>query len=309
MDLNLREISYFLRVVELGSLGSAAATLTISQPALSRALKRLEEKLGGTLFVRHTLGMDLTAFGEAFLPHARILRADATRTIEDIGLLTGAARGVARIGIVPSAASYLLPPVFENALRASPDIQINVVEAPSTQLVAELEHGKVDFAIAGALPAQNSENITISSLLREELCIVCRQGHPLAASGPSNLSDLLAYRWIMPEYGNAILMQIRKMFLAASIEPPRGSVSSNSVHTLRRTVAESDFLTILPAMAFRREQERGTLQTIEVCAPRPYRDLSILRRAARPLLPATALVLTELRAVVSGVSANETIRA
>ncbi|MVA96945.1 LysR family transcriptional regulator [Nitratireductor sp. CAU 1489] len=299
MDLNLREISYFLKVAELGSLGSAAAALAVSQPALSRALKRLEDRLGGELFVRHTLGMDLTAFGDAFVPHARILRADANRTIEDLNLLKGAARGVARIGIVPSAASYLLPPVFDNALRKSPDIQIHVVEAASSQLVAELEYGNVDFAIASAMPAQNSESIAATDLLREQMFVVGRPGHPITAAGRCAIADLLAYPWIVPEKGNAILLKLRRMFLRAGMEPPRASVSANSVHTLKLTVASSDFLTMLPAMGFRREEESGLLQSIDVNVPAAFRDLSVLRRAARPLLPAATLVLSELRKVVA----------
>ncbi|MRX52005.1 LysR family transcriptional regulator [Paracoccus sp. S-4012] len=303
MDLSLREISYFLKVAELGSLGSAAAALSLSQPALSRSLKRLEERLGGALFVRHTQGMDLTAFGEAFLPHARILQADANRTIEDLNLLRGAARGVARVGILPSASVYLLPKVFAAALQRAPDIQIHVVEASSRQLVADLEHGHIDFAVASALPAQASETITASDLLREQMFIIARPGHP-AAGGECSLSDLSAWPWIMPERGNALLLELRRMFLAEGCEPPQPSVSANSMNTLKLTVASSDFLTGLPAMAFRQEQQMGLLRPVGLHLPPMFRDLSVLRRAARPLLPAAALVLAELRKAVA-VTAGE----
>ncbi|MCT8974134.1 LysR family transcriptional regulator [Microbaculum marinisediminis] len=299
MDLNLREISYFLKVTELGSLGSAAAALAISQPALSRALKRLENRLGGELFVRHTLGVDLTAFGEAFVPHARILRADADRTIADLNLLKGAARGVARVGIVPSAASFVLPPVFERALRRAPEIEIHVVEAPSMQLAAELEHGNIDFAIASALPTQNTETITVSDLLREQMFVVARCSHPLAGGDPCTVDDLMRFPWIVPERGNAILLELRKMFMRGGVEPPRASVASNSVHTLKLTVASSDFLTMLPAMAFRHEEEQGLLAPVRIELPDMFRDLCVLRRAARPLLPAANLVLSEIRDLVT----------
>lgn len=295
MDLNLREIWYFLKVAELGSLGSAATALAISQPALSRALKRLEQRLGGELFVRHTLGMDLTPFGEAFMPHARVLRADTNRTIEDLSLMRGASRGIARIGIVPSAASYILPPVFASALRRSPDIQIQVIEASSIRLVAELEYGNVDFAIASALPAQSNDNIQAQELLREEMFVVGRPSHPIFAGGPCEVTDLLRFPWIVPEKGNAILIELRKMFTRAGITPPAASVSANSVHTLKATVAASDFLTMLPAMAIRWEEQNGVLKSVKLQAETTYRQLCVLRRAARPLLPAANLVLSEVR--------------
>ena len=120
MDLNLREISYFLKIAELGTLSGAAAVLSISQPALSRALKRLEERLGGELFVRHALGADLTAYGEAFLAHARILQADADRTVADLTLLKGASKASRVSASCLARPSFIMPPAFESALRLSP---------------------------------------------------------------------------------------------------------------------------------------------------------------------------------------------
>lgn len=294
MDLNLREISYFLKIAELGTLSGAAAVLSISQSALSRALKRLEERLGGELFVRHTLGADLTAYGEAFLAHARILQADADRTVADLTLLKGASKGVARVGIVPSAASFILPPAFESALRLSPNIQIHVVEAASNRLVADLEYGNVDFAIASPLASQHNENIQVTEFLREEMFVVCRRGHPMSGK-PCELADVLNFPWIVPEKGNAILIELRKLFMRAGVEPPVASVSSNSVHTLKATLVSSDFLTMLPAMAFQWEKQNGILETIDLRGGRSFRHLCVLRRVARPLLPAANLVLSEIR--------------
>lgn len=302
MDLNLREISYFLKIAKLGSLSGASAALAISQPALSRAVKRLEERLGGELFVRHTLGMDLTAFGEAFLAHARILEADANRTVADLSLLRGGSKGVARVGIVPSVSSFILPPVFDSVFRTSPNIQIHVVEASSTRLVAELEYGNVDFAIASPLPAQHNENVQASELMREQMFVICRRGHPLAA-GPCDLADVQKFPWIVPEKGNAILLEMRKLFVRAGTEPPAASVSANSVHTLKATVAASDFLTMLPRTAFQWEERHGILQTVNLRGASSFRHLCILRRAARPLLPAANLVLSEIRKVATSTEA------
>lgn len=298
MDLNLREISYFLKIAKLGSLSGAAAALAVSQPALSRALKRLEERLGGELFVRHTLGMDLTPYGEAFLAHARILQADANRTVADLSLLKGGSKGVARVGIVPSVSSFILPPVFDSVSRLSPNIQIHVVEASSIRLVAELEYGDIDFAVASPLPAQHNENIQINELLREQMFVICRRGHPISA-GPCDLADVLKFPWIVPEKGNAILLEMRKLFMRAGIEPPVANVSANSVHTLKATVASSDFLTMLPGMSFQWEEENGILQTVTLRGGNSFRHLCVLRRAARPLLPAANFVLSEIRKIAS----------
>lgn len=244
------------------------------------------------------MGMDLTPFGEAFLAHARILQADANRTVADLSLLKGGSKGVARVGIVPSISNFLLPPVFDNVFRSSPNVQIHVVEASSTLLVAELEYGNVDFAISSPLPAQHNENIQVTELMRERMFIVCRRDHPLA-DGPCDLTDLLKFPWIVPEKGNAILFEMRKLFTRAGIEPPRANVSANSVHMLKATVASSNFLTMLPSMAFQWEEKNGIMQPLDVRNGNSFRHLCVLRRVSRPLLPAANIVLSEIRKIAA----------
>ncbi len=299
MELNLREISYFLKVAELGSLGSAAAALSITQPALSRSLKRLEDRLGAELFVRHALGMELTAFGQAFIPHARILRADIDRTVEDISLMMGASRGTARIGIIPSIVDHILPGVFRNVLQKSPQVQIQVIEASSDRLVTELECGNIDFAVANAHHAILNENIRFEEFLKEEICVVGRRGHPAISRAPLEVRELLDHSWIVPEKGNAIWIEFRKLFMRAGLDTPPANVSANTAHTLKAAIETSDLLTALPSLSFKHESEAGVLQTIPLRAPATFRHLSILRRVGRPLLPTSNMVLSEIRSIAN----------
>ena len=84
MALDPRQLRAFLAIVEAGSLGMAAESLHVTQPALSRMVKRLEDQLGVPLFERRTTGMELTTFGEALLPHATVLSAEGARALEQI---------------------------------------------------------------------------------------------------------------------------------------------------------------------------------------------------------------------------------
>ncbi len=302
MDLNLREISYFLKIVDFGSLSGAAQALSMNQPTLSRALKRLEDKLGSELFTRHTLGMDLTAFGAAFLAHAQILQADANRTVEDLSMLTGSSKGAARVGIVPSIANYLMPPVVESIFRETRDMRIQILEASSIRLVSELEMGNIDFAISSSLHAQDNPSISSTDLIQEPLRVICRADHPILTGTPRHVGELLDYPWIIPEKGNAILLDLQKMFHQAGMEPPIGNISANSGNTLKATVARSDFLTMLPALATLGEEKQGLLCSVPLTVAPPKRQLSIVRRAARPLLPAANLVLARIRRVAAGLA-------
>src|SRR5262245_11986001 len=124
MALDPRQLRAFLAICEAGSLGMAADALHVTQPALSRMMKRLEDQLGVTLFERRSTGMELTTFGEALLPHATVLSAEAARALEQINSLRGLGHGTLRIGAVGSAALMVLPPVLDRILTQWPNLHV-----------------------------------------------------------------------------------------------------------------------------------------------------------------------------------------
>jgi DNA-binding transcriptional LysR family regulator len=103
MALNHREVAAFLAVARAGGVGAAAKSLSLSQPAITRSLKRLERQLGVALFVRHSTGMEVTPFGRTLIPYAETLESETERILEEISVLNGAAAGLARVGIVPAS--------------------------------------------------------------------------------------------------------------------------------------------------------------------------------------------------------------
>src|SRR4029450_5147200 len=100
MALDPRQLRAFLTIVRSGSLGLAAETLHVTQPALSRIIRRLEMQLGVQLFERRSTGMELTSFGQALLPHAMVLSEEAALAIAQINSLRGLGHGTVRIGAI-----------------------------------------------------------------------------------------------------------------------------------------------------------------------------------------------------------------
>ena len=109
MPFDLRQLRAFTTIVSAGSLGRAAEVLHVTQPALSRIIKRLEDEVGAPLFERHSKGMQLTVIGQALLPHATLLQHEADYAREEIDAMRGLAKGTIRVGAVGSIASYVLP--------------------------------------------------------------------------------------------------------------------------------------------------------------------------------------------------------
>jgi DNA-binding transcriptional LysR family regulator len=295
MALNHREVAAFLAVARAGGVGAAAKSLSLSQPAITRSLKRLERHLGVALFVRHSTGMEITPFGRTLIPYAETLESETERILEEISVLNGAAAGLARVGIVPSVAANLLPQAIARTLAASPGVQVRVVEATGNQLVSALIRGELDFAVAGLPHDPIDGHVLVSPLLEDEVSIVARTGHALMGERNLSVAMLREYPWAMPEKGNVIWAGFHTMFQRAGLETPRAAVSANSVHTLKSVVASTDFLTMLAGVTIRLEERSGLLGTLDLAEGRWRRRLGVLRRATGSLLPAANLLLSEIR--------------
>lgn len=306
MALNHRELAAFLAVARAGGVGAAAKSLALTQPAITRSLKRLERQLGVALFVRHSTGMEMTPFGRTLIPYAETLESETERVLEEISVLNGAAAGLARVGIVPSVAANLLPKATERMLAASPGVQVRVIEATGNQLVSALIRGEIDFAIVGLSRDPIEEHVLVSPLMEDDVCIVARASHPLMRQDDLSLAALQSHFWAMPEKGNVIRAGFQKMFRRAGLDAPRVAVSANSVHVLKSIAASTDFLTMLARVSIQFEERGGILAPVPLREGRWRRQLGVLRRATGSMLPASNLLLTEIRGLAASLSAQET---
>lgn len=171
MLLNLRELNAFKAIVDSGSLGRAAEALNLTQPALSRIIKRLEDQLGVPLFERHQRGVSLTEYGARLEPFANLLLSESQRAVQEIEAMRGLEKGVVRVGAVVSALGHLVPTAVEQLLRKWPGLQVHLVEALSEDLINMLVKGDIDLALAFSVPASD-EVLQVSQSEWQEGCHV-----------------------------------------------------------------------------------------------------------------------------------------
>ena len=301
MAVGYRGLNAFLTIARLGSVGAAASALSLTQPAISRTLRKLEQDLGVQLFLRHSTGMELTAFGQSLLPHATMLESGMHRALEEIDLLRGASKGTARVGILPSLVPDILPAVLENLRTKAPGVQLHVVEAPNHQLTRALLRGEIDFALAAVPPDAIEENIRVTALVNDEICIVTRTSHPISKVRTPDEKDLRGYDWALQERGGLIWRYFQTLFTNVNLDLPAVTLTSNSVQTLKSVITSTDLITMLPRIVIRNEEKNKVLRPVPLRNARWQRHLGILRRATGSMLPAVALVLTEFRrAIVRG---------
>lgn len=169
--MQLRHLAYFVAVADEGSFTRAADSLGVSQPTLSKQIQALENSLGTRLLVRDRAGIELTSAGEALLPHAqRILieAENATRSVHEVASLR---RGRVRMGATPSMVEGLLAPVLTRFRTEHPAIDLEVHEAGSRDLTAELSTGRIDVALLIVPLASHIPDLETSVVYTERLVL------------------------------------------------------------------------------------------------------------------------------------------
>ncbi len=293
MTFDLRQLRAFTTIVACGSLGRAAEALHVTQPALSRILKRLEEQVGAPLFERHSKGVQLTAFGEALLPHATLLQHEAEHAREELDAMRGLAKGTIKVGAVGSIVSLVLPIAIGRVLDRWPNLRVEILEGVWDRLAEGLCKHEIDLALSAQAPDTDEIVAIPECRWTDRSHIVAAPHHPLRALGrPPALADTLHARWALPPRGTAPFDQVRATFDSHGLPLPDIAVETRSVTTLKSLVAHAGFLSWMPEPMFGAEQRAGTIDVLPVREVLARRMLTAFRRR-HGILPGPAAKLLE----------------
>lgn len=295
MAFDGRQLNAFLAVVTHGSLGRAAQVLHLTQPALSRTIRRLELQIGAPLFDRQTKGMALTAIGEALLPHARLLQHQADIADEEIRALRGLAKGTIRVGAIGSAASGVLPLALARTLECWPNLRAYVVEGVSDRLSHALANHEIDLALDVERPSDDDdpEVCAIADCQWEDRSsVVAASTHPLQRRPGLRLADTLAEKWAVPPRGTEPFDHLQQVLRAHGLPLPNVVVETRSITMLKSLIVHGGFLCWMAEPICQAERVAGVIDPLplpEVSAPR---RLAAFRRR-HGMLPAPAAKLVE----------------
>ncbi|MGW2659199.1 LysR family transcriptional regulator, partial [Streptomyces sp. NPDC001478] len=200
--MQLQQLTYFVAVAETRHFTRAAEEVHVSQPSLSQQIRALENELGAELFSRARGNITLTDAGEALLPLARRILADADTARHEVQELAQLRRGRVRLGATPSLCTGLLPDVLRAFHDRHPGIQLLLEEGGSHDLVRELARGALDLALVVLpLPAA-SPALTTVELLQEDLVVVSAADAPRPGRGGEvRIPDLEGVPLVMFRHG------------------------------------------------------------------------------------------------------------
>jgi DNA-binding transcriptional LysR family regulator len=198
--VTLRHLQGFVALAENNSFSKAAELLSITQPALSAAIKQLENQLGSKLFDRTTHQIELTRQGAVVLAYARYLLNTAENAFDDIQRALETGRHRIRIGVIPSAMTMAAAAVARYNALFGGQVELILRDMPNDTLLNALHTGQLDFCIGIKPP--DSDTLDTVTLLEDELVVIVAEGHPLARLDEINWRQLAGHEIVLFTQGS-----------------------------------------------------------------------------------------------------------
>ena len=288
--MNMHHLHVFHVVAQSGRISEAAKQLHIAQPAVSRQIRELEERLGVTLFDRLPRGVRLTEAGRLLAQHARQVFAIAEQAEQAMRDLKDLARGQLSIGASTTIGNYLLPPVLTRFRQAYPGVEI-ALEISNTDIIQQnLLDAKVDLGLTEGFVT--SPELTAHIFRMDELILI---GPPASARGDALVSaaELCQLPLIVREPGSGTRAVIESTLAERGLRP-RVSMSLGGSEAIKRAVAAGAGYALISRLAVEKELASGELKAIVVQDLSLQRPLHLVRQRNRQPARAVEAFLAEL---------------
>lgn len=286
--MDLRDLRYFETIAELEHIGQATERLHRTQPALTSCIRRLEAECGAPLFEKSGRGIRLTAAGQVLLKWAQRLRfdtEDAKREIADMAL---GLRGHIRVGIVPTAAQFLLPKAARQLMAQAPEVTLRTVVGLVDTLRPQLQAGMIDLLVGTEGP---DEPGYISQVLTSDTIVVAASAEHEIHHMQANLRDLTAYRWVLQPPGAPTRDWLDHAFDRKRLPRPRVQVESTMLLMLPTLIAETKLLSFISRHHLESSPAASRLREVPIKETTMTRRLVVTYREQSYVAPAARLLI------------------
>lgn len=272
--MTLTQLEYIVALDTHRHFVLASEKCFVTQPTLSMQVQKLEEELGVKIFDRTKQPVMPTAMGERIIAQARMVLREAGRIQQLIDEEKDVMTGELRVGIIPTLAPYLLPPLFKRMREKYPQLNLIIRETITEEIVHELKQNRLDCGLV-VTPLKDAA-IKESVLFYEELFVYVSRKNALYDKRyvlPSEIDpDKL---WLLEE-GHCFRSQILNLCELRRSKDDHFRYETGNIETLKRMVDKSDGLTILPELAVMEFNKNQLKLVKQIKEPRPAREVSLV---------------------------------
>jgi LysR family nitrogen assimilation transcriptional regulator len=286
--MELRQLRYFVAIVDHGSLSRAATVLHVAQPALTQQLRQLEEELGVQLLHRSAQGVLSTDAGKVFYEHAQAILKQVADAKSAVTQSAERPSGSVTLGLPHSISGALALPLLSAARAQFPEIMLQLTEELTGNLAEQLKSGRVNLAVL--FDDGQLSPFVCTPLVEEELRFICRAGSPWAEGRASvTLEQALAAQLILPGPQHGVRPRIESVARSAGLATAN-VIEINSIAILKSAILADMGATILPVAPVLAEIERGAMVALPIEAPSISRTVVLCGSKNIPLTNAGAAV-------------------
>ncbi len=241
-SINFKAYSYFVACVEHKSIHAAAEACHISQPALSRAIQKLESDLGVQILERRPRGVTPTPYGDVLFRYAKLVERQLKQATIEIDAMRGKIKGMVSVGVIPTASNFISH-LSQIVTSTHPELILRLTADSTSGLLPSLTQGDIDYAVVLSL-SESIPGLEFIPLLKTHTNLVVRNGHPLLDEIKLTLETLYKYPWVMGKFPAQHRERVSRTFLDAGIPPPQPSIEVNSIAYFSDIIRNTDHIGI-----------------------------------------------------------------
>lgn len=291
--VKFRHLQTFVEVARQKSVMKAAELLHVSQPAVTKTIRELEEVLGVAVFEREGRGIKITRYGEVFLRHAGAALTALRQGLDSVSQERSGDGVPVRIGALPTVSTRIMPRAMSLFLEEDTGARIKIVTGENAVLLEQLRVGDLDLVVGRLAAPEKMTGFSFEHLYSEQVVFAVRAGHPLLSDAQSAFARLGDYPVLMPTRASIIRPFVEHFLIANGIPGLPNQIETVSDAFGRAFVRTSNAIWIISAGVVASDIEDGTLAVLPIDTSETKGPVGLTMRAdSVPSLPLSILMQT-----------------
>lgn len=299
MNIDLKKIRHVVEVAHSESITTAAHTLAISQPALTRSIADVESQLGVQLFVRLRRGMRLTEAGQVFVEHARRVM----KSVDDLFVNTedyiNLKLGRLRIGVAPAAYQTYLHLPLSQLVSSYPGMQLEIVAGSAEHLAPRVISGDLDLLWGAARPLSQWPELDVKIVIDLYYGFMVREGHPVTKLDIIREVDLLSYPILLPATVEPVHIDIASRYAPNGLPPMHPRYVTDDFEVVKTIIGGTDAFSHVASISSSFASRLKGFEVFEDLVEIPPQQLAFATSSARSHSPAIEAFVNEVESTLT----------
>jgi DNA-binding transcriptional LysR family regulator len=302
--LRLRDLDTLIAVSQTGSMAKAALQLSVSQPAVSKAIAEMERTLGYRLLDRTAQGVEPNLYGRALLKCSTAVFDDLRQGLSELDFIADPTAGELRIGAAEPIVAGLLPVIMARLTQQHPRLTFHVTQLHSIPLYDELIERRADLIVARIPQSTLTDEFDAEILFDEPQFVTAGLKNPWTRRRQIKLAELVDEPWTLPDPKTLAGKLVSETFQACGLHYPHTRVVCNSIQMHNALLATGNYLAMIPRSMIRYAGQRLSTKILPVNLPHRQAPVGIIRLKDRTISPVAQLFI-ECAREVAKLLANE----